>query len=160
MKDCDRYLLLGVYAPPHVEEGDVLRCQFRNCDVVCTGRFTDAPIPWPLARERGRGGRAGPVVCGGLVEAVRRESCQAVGRWFGVSRSTVSHWRAALRVPVTNPGTARLRVDYMHEPWAVAAREAAKKFLPHGRRKKVVVDPTVTPPASPSPPSRPRPRRT
>lgn len=130
MKDCERYLLLGVYAPPQVRQGDVLACQYLGADVVCTGGYTDGLIRWPLARERGRGGRAGPVVCGGLAEAVRRESCQAVARWFGVSRCLVSDWRAALRVPTTNAGTGRLRVEYMREPWAVAAREVARRSLP------------------------------
>lgn len=41
-------------------------------------RYTDGPIPWPVARRRRRGGKASPVLYGALVRAVRRESVVAV----------------------------------------------------------------------------------
>jgi hypothetical protein len=43
---------------------------------------TEAPTPWPVGKK----GRArAPILCGDLVQAVRRESNQAVVCWCGVS---------------------------------------------------------------------------
>jgi hypothetical protein len=116
MRDTDRYQLLGTYHTPRVRVGRVLTCEYRDRDVVVTG-YTDARIPWPHGRPRGhRGGTPGPVVYGGLAEAVRRESNQTVAHWFGVTPSTVSVWRRALEVKRTNAGTHRLRKGYGAEP--------------------------------------------
>ena len=106
MHDADRYKLLGTYRTPRVRV--VLSCEARDCDVIVTG-YSDARIPWPLGRQRGRSARA-LVVYGGLAEAVRRESNVAVCHWFGITPQTVSKWRKALGVEPANPGTHRLKI--------------------------------------------------
>ena len=104
--------------------------------MVVTG-YTDGPIPWPLGRVRGRGGKPFPVLHGALVRAVRRESVVAVCHWFGVSRNTVWRWRKALGVEFSTEGTFRLKSRHSKEPWAVAARKKAwaKANDPDRRRK-------------------------
>jgi hypothetical protein len=91
---------------------------------VVTG-YTESPIPWPVARRRGAGGKSAPVLYGALVRAVRRESVVAVCHWFGVSRNTACRWRKALGVEFSNEGTFRLKSQHSKEPWAVAARKKA-----------------------------------
>src|SRR5436309_14689395 len=95
MRDADRFRLLGTYATPRVRVGRVLTCEARDCDVIVTG-YSEGRIPWPTGHPRARGGRPGLVVFGALAAAVRRESNQAVCRWFGVRPATVARWRAAL----------------------------------------------------------------
>lgn len=135
MRDADRFRLLCIYRTPRVRIGTVLTCEARDCDVVVTG-YTDARIPWPVGRRKGAPAR-GPVVFGGLAEAVRRESNQAVCYWFGVTPWTASKWRRLLGIKWTNPGTRRLRSDYFDEPWAKRARKKAhaKNSDPQRRRK-------------------------
>jgi hypothetical protein len=135
--DDDRFkLLYGPYRTPRVRVGEVLSCEYRDCDVIVTG-FSDAPIPWPLGRRRGRGAR-GLVVFGALAEAVRRESAQAVGHWFGVDTQTVWAWRRALGVPRENEGTTALRQEYGQEAWfAEAQRKAVAKAQDPERRAKI-----------------------
>jgi hypothetical protein len=78
------------------------------------------------------------VVSGSLADAVRRESRQAVAHWWGVSGQTVTKWRKALGVPVTNEGTHRLRSEYFGEDWAAdARRKAHAKNGDPGRRAKI-----------------------
>jgi hypothetical protein len=85
----------------------VLACAVRGR--VLVSAISDSPISWPVAVSTGqKGGRAAPVVCGGLLRALRRESSVAVQHWFGLSAGTVARWRRALGVPRSNPGTARL----------------------------------------------------
>src|SRR5215211_7931672 len=106
MRAADRFKLLGTYRTPPVRVGRVLACEARDCDVIVTG-YSDARIPWPLGRRRGTSARS-LVVSGDLERAVRAESNQAVCHWFGVTPQTVSKWRTALGVGLTNPGTHRL----------------------------------------------------
>jgi hypothetical protein len=70
MKAADRLKLLGTYRTPRVRVGRVLMCEARDCDVIVTG-YSDARIPWPIGRRRGKPAR-GLVVFGGLARAVRR----------------------------------------------------------------------------------------
>jgi hypothetical protein len=114
ISDTDRFKLLGTYATPCVRIGDVLSCEARDCDVIVIG-YTDGRISWPVGRKKGTSGRS-LVVYGDLAEAVRLESNQAVCYWFGVTQQTVTKWRKALGVGVTNDGTNRLRPDYQQEP--------------------------------------------
>src|SRR5262245_7379723 len=103
MTDADRFrLLFGQYRTPRVKLGTVLSCEYRNDDVIVVG-YSDAPIPWPVGRRRGKGAR-GLVVFGALAEAVRRESAQAVAGHWGVSTLTVWQWRRELGVPRENEG--------------------------------------------------------
>src|SRR5215212_3668539 len=100
MRDADRFRLLGTYRTPRVRVGRVLTCEARDCDVIVTG-YSSARIPWPLGRRPGVSGRS-LVVFGDLARAVRRESNLAVGYWFGVTAQTVSIWRKALGVGLSN----------------------------------------------------------
>jgi hypothetical protein len=100
-------LLFGPYRTPLCRAGGVLACAVRG-RVVVRG-LSDAPMPWPVeVSPAQRGGRAAPVVCGGLLKALRRESSVAVQHWFGLSEGTVARWRRALGVPRATHGTARL----------------------------------------------------
>jgi hypothetical protein len=135
MTDRDRFRLLGTYQTPRVRIGRILSCESRDCDVIVT-RYSNARIPWPIGRRRGTSARS-LVVFGGLADAIRRESNQAVCFWFGVTPQTVSKWRKLLGIGLANPGTHRLRSDYGNEPWAKRARKKAhaKNADPERRRK-------------------------
>jgi hypothetical protein len=136
MRDADRYSLLRTYTTPRVRVGRVLSCEARDCDVIVTG-YSDARIPWPLGRRPRLAAKA-LVVYGDLARAVRTESNQAVCYWFGVTAQTVSKWRKALGVGLTNAGTHRLRSDYTREPWAARARrKAVAKARDPDRRAKI-----------------------
>src|SRR5579872_1403267 len=114
MTSHDRFkLLFGPYRTPRFKYGDLVFCELRGW-VKITG-LTDGRIPWPTCRVGKRKARA-LILYGALGEAVRRESAQAVGYWWGVAPCTVSMWRQALDVKPTNEGTRRLRHDYALEP--------------------------------------------
>jgi hypothetical protein len=133
MNDADRFkLLFGPYQAPRCRVGQRVRCQVRG-EVRIVG-LSDAPIPWPVCKA---GKWLVPVVYRGLAKAVRRESEQAVARWWGVHRQTVWAWRKALGVGATTEGTSRLRSEYTREPWAVKVRRkgAAKARDPERREK-------------------------
>jgi hypothetical protein len=123
MRDTDRFRLSGTYRTPRVRVGRVLSCEARDCDMIVTG-YTDARIPWPMGRRPRYSGRA-LIVFGDLARAVRTESNQAVCHWFGITPQTVSKWRKALGVGLTNAGTHRLRSDHQQAPWARRARAKA-----------------------------------
>jgi hypothetical protein len=74
MQDSDRFRPLGRYETPLFEYGQVVFCE-RFGEVRIDG-VTDAPIPWPFTKRSG--GRPSVILFAGLVEAVRRESNQAV----------------------------------------------------------------------------------
>jgi hypothetical protein len=96
--DTDRFkMLFGPYTTPVFKYGDDAFCE-RHGDVILCG-LTPARIPWPIGKRKQKGSRARSIVlCGALVEAVRRESAQAVAYWFGVTAQTVTRWRKALGV--------------------------------------------------------------
>jgi hypothetical protein len=87
--------------------------------------YSDARIPWPIAKRRGQRARA-LIVYDQLAEAVRRESNQSVAYWWGVTPQTVTKWRKALEVPRANEGTHRLHHDGAFEPGVAAGREKAR----------------------------------
>lgn len=117
-------LLFGPYPTPKVRVGAVLSCELRDADVIVV-EISAARIPWPVCRRKIGGRGRGHALCGPLVEAVRRESAQAVAYWWGVTGQTVTKWRKALGVGATTEGTSKIRSRYAFEPWAVAAREKA-----------------------------------
>jgi hypothetical protein len=124
MDDTDRFkLLFGPYKTPRFRVGGRVRCEVRGEVKVCG--LSEARIPCPLARRRGRGGTGALVIYRGLARAVRRESAQAVAYWWGVTGQTVTAWRKALGVDPTTEGTRRLRSQYAREPWAGEARKKA-----------------------------------
>src|SRR5579864_8273204 len=157
MTNAERFkLLYGPYRTPKVSIGTVLTCESRDCDVIVVG-YTDARIPWPVGRQRGRAAR-GPVVYGELAEAVRRESGIAICYWWGVTGQTATKWRKALGVEQYTDGTRRLKRDYFKEPWARNAQRkgwakardpercakiaAAKKGKPHSGTHREVAEGT------------------
>ena len=124
MNDAERFKLLHApYRPPRCRVGGKLFCLVRGWVTVL--QISAGPIPWPVAKGPGRGGRPSLVLCGDLVKAVTRESEIAVGHHWGVGLWSVWKWRRALGVPATNAGTSRLRRDYFAEPWAQEARAKA-----------------------------------
>jgi hypothetical protein len=121
LTDADRFRLLGTYRTPRVRLGEILSCESRDCDVIVVG-YTDGRIPWPLGRRPGFGA-PGLILFGALADAVRRESNQAVGYWWGATEKVVTKWRKALALKVTNAGTLRLRKAYTREDWFITARK-------------------------------------
>ena len=111
MLDADRYRLrFGPYRTPRCRVGHFLKCAVRG--KVRVAGLTAAPVPWPLAKS---GKHLVPVVCGGLLRALRRESVQAVKHWFGISTWNAWRLRKALGFPRANEGTAALMRDLMPE---------------------------------------------
>src|SRR4051794_1463330 len=94
--------LLGRYQTPRFAYGDVIRCARRG-EVRITG-LTAAPIPWPAGLEMPSGRKRGIVLYGDLVEALKRESAQAVAHWWGVRVETVTAWRRALGIGIMTEG--------------------------------------------------------
>jgi hypothetical protein len=108
--------LLFSYSTPSVEVGQFVQCTIRGeVEVV---KLSAGSIQWPIGRYPPKGRARFLIVMGDLIEAVRRESEEAVCHYWGVGRNTVWTWRKALRVSRTdNEGTRRL----MH----AAARKGA-----------------------------------
>src|SRR5262249_7995527 len=99
--------------------------------------YTDARVPWPLGRQRGRGAR-GPILYGALARAVRKESNLAICYWWGVTGQTVRKWRRALGVETHTEGTMRLHREHFKEPWArIAQRKAWAKARDPQRCAKI-----------------------
>lgn len=135
MQDADRYRLLGDYETPLFEYGQVVFCE-RFGEVEIVG-LTDAKIPWPIGRRPGARPRT-IVLLADLVEAVRRESNQAVAHWWGVSTQTVTVWRKVLDVPQATEGTTRLHSEYTkEEPIIAGLKKAQGKVHDPERRRKI-----------------------
>jgi hypothetical protein len=139
MTDADRFRLLGTYRTPRVRVGRVLACEARDCDVIVTG-YSSARVPWPVGYVRGRGGPSTLILFGDLAAAVRRESNQAVGFWFGVCPATVSHWRRKLDVRSNTAGTHELRRGYAREDWFAAMQAKARATPVSAERRKAIGD--------------------
>ncbi len=134
MDDAELFRLIGTYRTPRFRIGQRVCCQVRG-EMVIT-HMTDAPIPWPVGK--GGRGRHSLVVYKGLARAVRRESEQAICRWWGVRTTTVWKWRKALGVGIATEGTSRLHREYTKEPWsAEALAKAQGKARDLERRRKI-----------------------
>jgi hypothetical protein len=131
MHDRTRYkLLFGPYLMPRCQLGKKLFCEIRGW--VAVKRLSDGRIPWPQTRK------GAFILCGDLVQAVRRESNLAVCYWWGVTPQTVSVWRKALDVPRSNRGSKRLwqiNVAEVITP-EVHARAVANANSPEANWKK------------------------
>ena len=138
MRDRDRFRLLGNYTTPRVRIGAILSCESRDCDVIVVG-YSDARIPWPIGRRRGTAA-LGLVLFSQLIDAVRRESNQAICHWFGVTPQTVGKWRKALGVGIATPGTSKLHSHYTREPWAVAALAKAHSRVQDPERRRKIAE--------------------
>jgi hypothetical protein len=102
LKGKARYeLLFGPYEPPRTREGKFLVCEMRG--KVKVGSFSDGPIPWPRAWKT-----RSLILCGDLIEAVKRESSLGVAHQWGTSIKTVQGWRRTLGVETYNEGTQML----------------------------------------------------
>src|SRR5262245_4370157 len=100
MNDSDRFRLIGTYKTPRVRLGRWVRCALRGeVEVV---EYTDAPIPWPVGKADAH---KSIIVFKDLVTAIKRESAQAVGYWWGVKSHTVWRWRKALGADRSTEGT-------------------------------------------------------
>lgn len=115
MTDAKRYRLLGTYRTPLVRLGEVVSCEVRDRDLVVVG-LSSGRIPWPRGRVKGTCERSSLIVFGDLLEAIKRESNQAVSYWFGVRVTMVSKWRRALGVGPETEGTLHLRDRVMRDP--------------------------------------------
>jgi hypothetical protein len=138
MTDADRYRLLhGPYQAPRCRLGGKLFCKIRGW--VKVRQISAGRIPWPMTLVIG-----GPtlILCGGLVQAVRCESNQAVAYWWGVGDKTVSKWRKALAVPRFNEGTLRLSEEYFaeHVPEDVRIQATLKASTHEANRKKALAN--------------------
>jgi hypothetical protein len=113
----DTTLIGGPYRAPRCRVGRILESAVTG-DQVVSG-MTGAPIPWPYVQRRGD--KRSLIVCGGLEQAIRTESIEAVAYHWGVSRWTVSRWRRALAVQRYNRGTlaawSRLRDTRLGGSW-------------------------------------------
>src|SRR4051794_1917545 len=103
LPDSERYRLLRLLRTPRCGVGRHLTCLLRGRLKVAG--ISDARIPWPFVRM----GRPALIVTPELARAIRRESNAALCYWLGVTGQTVTKWRKALGVLVTNEGTRRLR---------------------------------------------------
>src|SRR5262245_27210981 len=121
MSAVDRFQLrFGPYGAPRCQVGAAAHCLLHG--EVTVARISDGHIPWPMATRRGG---ASFVLCGDLVQAVRREAACAVAHWFGVSTWMVRAWRRALGVPVRNEGDRLLMREYALGDRGRRARSAA-----------------------------------
>lgn len=96
-------LLFGPYEPPRIPRNQRLLCEYRGYLRV-SKTWSDGRIPWPRRYRTGS-----IILCGDLVEAVKKESVEAVCHHWGVCRNVVNLWRKALGVPEMNSGTRQLR---------------------------------------------------
>ena len=135
MNDDQRFALhFGPYHAPPFHYGDVVMDEVRG--EVTVIQLSDAKIPWPIGKLRQ--GRS-LIVYGGLADAIRRESNQAVCHWWGITPQTVSKWRKVLKVEPLNVGSRELFVRYGREERSLDALPNARAAasLPEARRKLV-----------------------
>jgi hypothetical protein len=104
MEDAERFRFLGTYRTPRFRYGRKVLCEVRGEPVITC--LSDAPIPSPIGRRGCE--RPSLVVYKGLARAIRRESEQAVCRWWGLCPTTVWKCRKDLGVGIATEGTSRL----------------------------------------------------
>lgn len=125
-------LLYGPYLAPRIKPGDTLFDE--RFGLVITRGYSGARIPWP---ERAKTGRTSLILCGDLVEAVKRESAEAIRYFFGVGAGTVWAWRKALGVDRMTEGTTAVYRDIMPDklPPDVTARARREAATPESIEK-------------------------
>jgi len=128
-------LYFGPYKTPRFKYGDVVFDERRG-DVIIVA-ISNGRIPWPLAR-RARSFTRGPVLFKDLARAVRKEAAETVAYWWGVSPACISHWRRALGVKLSNPGTFRLKRELGLRPKMLRNMKRLQKWSRDlGRRSKI-----------------------
>lgn len=100
-------LRYGSYRAPPFRLGQKVHCHARGD--VSIWRISDGRISWPVGKK---GSALSLVLYGDLAKAVRREAAAAVRFWWGVSGSTIMHWRRALGIRITE-GDRAVRREYM-----------------------------------------------
>jgi hypothetical protein len=140
MRESDRVKLLGSYSPPLVEFGDFVECSIRGeVEVV---KLSAGPIQWPVGRYPPNGRARFLIVMGDLVEAIRRESAEAIRHWWGVGASTVWTWRLALGVGQYTEGTIRRKSEGGHSEAVLAvlakAHEQSRDPERDGERREKI----------------------
>ena len=133
MNDHQRFALhFGPYLAPPFIYGDAVMDEVRG--EVTVVKLSVARITWPIGKLRQR---RSLIVYGGLADAIRQESNQAVCHWWGITPQTVTKWRKALHVEPLNAGSRELFVRYGREERVLdalpLARTAASR--PEARRK-------------------------
>ena len=103
-------LLYGPYVPPDVTSGWLEDVRY---GLVKVGGWTEAPIRWPKTTRRFY---VSPILCGSLLEAVRRESSKAIQQHWGVSQPTVWKWRQTLGIGRATEGTLQLIWEARNDP--------------------------------------------
>jgi hypothetical protein len=128
-------LLFGPYKTPRFRYGQRVFCDVRGW-VKIVG-LSAGRIPWPKGRRPGQARESAIILFDCLVDAVRRESAQAIRYWWGVGSDTVWKWRKAVDAEPTNEGTRRLKHEHALEPGITEARRKAwsKARDPERRRK-------------------------
>ena len=104
----------GPYSLPPYRIGDTL-VDVRRGEIAVTGRHPCPAGQWPTGTDYPTATRAGLILCGSLIDAVRTESVAAICHHWGVSRWTVRRWRAALGVGRYTPGTTALQSETVGE---------------------------------------------
>ena len=104
-------LLYGPYETPAFDYGDEVQCAVRG-ETTVVG-VTSARIAWPVGKQ---GRHRALILYDCLIEAVRRESAQAVAYWWGVGSDTVWRWRSALGVGAVTDGTRELKKTIVDNP--------------------------------------------
>ena len=76
LEDKERFRLIhGPYEPP-LFTGEFLVDAVRGA--VRFGKYSNAPIPWPIFKKQGPRGSGGYVLCGDLLRALKYESAAAI----------------------------------------------------------------------------------
>ncbi len=106
LQDKDRFrLLYGPYEPPLFKRGiliDAIRGKVRF------GKYSIAPIPWPIFKKQGSRGSGGMVLCGDLLRALKSASTPAICYHWGVCAGTVVSWRRTLGFRGMTPGAQKM----------------------------------------------------
>jgi len=128
LRDEERFRLIrGPYEPP-LFKGEFLTDAVRG--KVRFGKYSNAPIPWPIFKKEGPRGSGGFVLCGDLLRALQHESAAAICYHWGVCASTVLKWRRALGLKGLTAGAKRMvkiGVDLCKRPESQAKLAAAAK---------------------------------
>jgi hypothetical protein len=118
-----RDLLFGPYKAPQVKYGQIVEDEIRGEVMVCG--FTAGKIQWPIGKRGARTRARFLILTGDLIKAVKKEAPIALCFWWGVTSGTVTKWRKALGVELSNPGTHVLRQAIGHDPRVVEGRKKA-----------------------------------
>lgn len=124
-------LMFGPYTPPRTDRGKFLVCECRG--TVKVSGYSDGSIPWPVKWHT----RNSLILCGDLIDAVRRESKLAVAHHWGVSLKTVQKWRRALEVePYTSGSQWLMRTTAQERATPRRMRRMSELARPAGRLPK------------------------